>query len=122
MKYGNPREFGEALKAGEIYGVDTDKIEVDIHPQGQVYVRVNESSVETALRVIRKAESAGLRPEVDMSDKISIFEKRPECAEEGCYSRQTGGKPYRELCTKHAAERKNEGMRSGATPSRGGRY
>lgn len=121
-----PADFAEYLTDEESYWPD-DKMrpsesDIEVHPQGQVYIDVDGLLGPVVMYLIRRAESSGLRVGTGHSGRMAIFEKRPRCAEEGCYARAQGGSKRGGLCAPHASEAKRERMRQGLPPVRGEDY
>lgn len=122
----SPADFAEYLVDEDAYWPDgkqrpTDE-DVEIHPQGQVYIDVSELPGPTVMYLIDRAESNRLRVSTDHSTRLAVFQEKPHCAEDGCYARAQGGSQRGDLCSGHAAEAKHERMKQGLPPVRGEDY
>lgn len=120
----SPHDLADWIEDDDTYWPDGVPVpdEITKHPQGQVYIDVSGQPAETALQVIKFAERAHLRFEVDSNDKVSIYEPYDDCEAEGCYADARHAGPYPELCPDHGREARKRARERGLTPDRNGRY
>jgi len=119
-----PADLGAFLLNPEGYWPDDieqlDEEQVTIHPQGQVYIRVEDVSGPAVLYLLQLIDRAHLRAGWGSKNRLAVYEPKATCAHEDCYADAMGGrKPENpDLCPSHNAEAKRERMRQGLPPRR----